>query len=196
MFGLLFDTPSIWVERVESLGLQELLSDHAHCELKAAATMQALVAKNPGEAAIVQQLPRIAMEELEHFERVEAILRQRGGQLGEQSTSPYADGLQKRSSSTRSSLLLDRLIISHIIEARSAERFHLLSEHLQDRELAALYQDLMPSESAHRILFLRLASEAFSEKIVTKRLQELREIEAELVPELPLEARVHSGPGN
>ncbi|MEZ6004102.1 MAG: tRNA isopentenyl-2-thiomethyl-A-37 hydroxylase MiaE [Planctomycetota bacterium] len=195
MFGLLYETPPEWVARVEQLGLEALLSDHAHCELKAAATMQALIAKNHGHDAIVQQLPRLAMEELEHFERVEALLRARGGRLAEQDSSPYADGLQKASAATRTSLLLDRLLLSHLIEARSAERFHLLAKHLADRELAALYQDLLPSESTHRVLFQRLAEQIFGKQAAEDRLNELRRIEAQLLPTLPLAARVHSGPG-
>jgi len=195
VFGLLYETPPEWVARVEATSLLDLLGDHAHCELKAAATMQALVAKNPGIPDIVQKLPRVAMEELEHFERVEAELRQRGGTLREADTSPYADGLHRGSSATRTSLLLDRLLISHLIEARSAERFHLLATHLQDRSLAALYQELLPSESVHRVLFLRLAQAIFPEAKVNDRLEVLRRMEAELVPTLPFEPRVHSGPG-
>ena len=95
---------------VEALGTLELLADHAHCELKAAATMQALVAKNPTIDSIVQSLPRFAMEELEHFQIVESLLRERGGKLTDQDTSPYADGLHRGSRANRKSLLLDRLI--------------------------------------------------------------------------------------
>ena len=194
MFGLLYDTPIEWVARVEALGLDLLLSDHAHCELKAAATMQALIAKNCEHAVLVEALPAVAMEELEHFQQVHAILQARGGTLHEQDTSPYADGMRKASASSRHDLLLDRLLLSHLIEARSAERFHLLSLHLQDRELAALYAGLMPSESAHRVLFFRLAAKLFPASAVDKRLAELQRTEAEVIRHLPLEARIHSGP--
>ncbi len=193
MFGLLYDTPVEWVARVEALGLLALLSDHAHCELKAAATMQALIAKNCDHERIVQSLPEVAQEELQHFQLVEEELRRRGGRLAEQTSSPYADGLQKGAAATRTSLLLDRLLLSHLIEARSAERFHLLAQHLEDRDLAQLYQGLMPSESAHRVLFLRLAQDAFPAEPVAQRLRELQELEAEVVSRLPLEARIHSG---
>ena len=196
MFGLRYQTPAEWVPRVEALGLDALLSDHAHCELKAAATMQALVAKNCAHPCIVRALPEVAQEELDHFQLVEKVLRQRGGTLGEQTSSPYADGLQRGSAATRTDLLLDRLLISHLIEARSAERFHLLSEHLADQELARLYRDLMPSESAHRVLFLRLAQDIFDGPRVEQRLEELKVLEAQVVQGLPLEARIHSGPGS
>ena len=194
MFSLMYDTPVQWVRDVEALGTLKLLSDHAHCELKAAATMQALVAKNPTCDSIVQSLPRFAMEELQHFEQVEALLRERGGKLAEQDTSPYADGLHKGSRANRKSLLLDRLIISHIIEARSAERFYLLSEHLEDRELADFFKSLLPSESVHRVVFLRLAEGLFPVEDVEKRTAELRRLEADVISKLPFEARVHSGP--
>ncbi len=196
MFSLKYETPSTWVQDVEALGTLDLLSDHAHCELKAAATMQALVAKNPTCDSIVRTLPRFAMEELEHFEMVEALLRERGGKLAEQDTSPYADGLHKGSRANRKSLLLDRLILSHIIEARSAERFYLLSEHLSDRTLAEFFGSLMPSESAHRIMFLRLAEGQFPAEAVHARAEELRQMEADLIASLPFEARIHSGPKN
>ncbi len=193
MFGLLYETPMEWVGRVDALGLLPLLSDHAHCELKAAATMQALIAKNCEHERIVQSLPEVAQEELQHFQRVESELRRRGGRLAEQTASPYAEGLQRGAAKTRKSLLLDRLLLSHLIEARSAERFHLLGQHLEDRELADLYRDLLPSESAHRVLFLRLAQDAFSRSDVEQRLTELQGLEAQLLPGLPLEARIHSG---
>jgi len=194
MFSLMYETPVQWVNDVEALGTIELLNDHAHCELKAAATMQSLVSKNPSCDSIVQSLPRFAMEELEHFERVEALLRERGGKLSEQDSNPYADGLHKGSRTQRKSLLLDRLIIGHIIEARSAERFYLLSEHLEDRELADFFKSLLSSESAHRVMFLRLAEGLFPLEEVEKRTAELRRIEADVISTLPFEARIHSGP--
>ncbi len=194
MFSLMYETPVQWVHDMEAQGTLELLVDHAHCELKAAATMQALVAKNPTCDLIVQTLPRFAMEELEHFEMVEALLRERGGKLTEQDTNPYADGLHKGSRYKRTSLLLDKLIMGHLIEARSAERFYLLSEHLQDRDLAEFFKSLIPSESAHRIMFLRLAEDLFPVQEVEKRTAELRQIEADLISSLPFSSRVHSGP--
>ncbi len=194
MFSLKYETPAEWVRDVEALGTLDLLSDHAHCELKAAATMQALVTMNPTCPSIVQTLPRFAMEELEHFVMVEALLRERGGKLTEYDKSPYADGIHKGSRINRKSLLLDRLILSHIIEARSAERFYLLSEHLEVRELAEFFKSLLPSESAHRGMFLRLAENYFPAEQVEARAEELRQMEADLIRNLPFEARVHSGP--
>lgn len=193
VFRLAYQTPPSWA----AMALEDplaLLSDHAHCELKAAITAQAIVAKNPEYASILHSLPRVAIEELEHFERVIELLERRGGKLGPQATSPYADGLHKGSASSRDSLLLDRLLLAHLIEARSLERFHLLSQEDGDAELQALYKDLLVSEASHRALFMNLARELFPESKVSKREGFLRELEGRVIEGLPASSRVHSGP--
>jgi tRNA-(ms[2]io[6]A)-hydroxylase len=187
-------TPPEWVERVES-ELPALLSDHAHCELKAAATAQALVAKNTEDRELVEQLAAMAGEELEHFQRVTCELYSRGATLRPQEPSPYAAALRSRSAATRSSLLLDRLLLAQLIEARSLERFQLLAEHLADRELSALYRDLMASEAGHRALFGRLARGHFPAPIVERRQAALWALEGEILAALPFAHRMHSGLG-
>lgn len=193
VFRLAYQTPSSWA----AMALQDplaLLSDHAHCELKAAITAQALVAKNPEHASILHSLPRVAIEELEHFERVIEILERRGGKLEPQAPSPYAEGLHKGSAATRDSLLLDRLLLAHLIEARSLERFHLLSQEDGDAELQELYKDLLVSEASHRALFMNLARELFPTDKVSKREAFLRELEGRVIAGLAPSSRVHSGP--
>lgn len=192
MRSLEWATPPEWVERVQR-DLPALLSDHAHCELKAAATAQALVAKNTGDRTLVEQLSLMAAEELDHFQRVIAALYARGATLGPQEPSPYAQGLRSRSAATRSSLLLDRLLLAQLIEARSLERFQLLAEHLADRELAALYRDLTASEAGHRALFGRLARRLFPAPDVERRQAWLWTLEGEILSALPFAHRVHSG---
>ncbi|MFT7677617.1 MAG: tRNA-(ms[2]io[6]A)-hydroxylase [Planctomycetota bacterium] len=193
VFRLAYQTPSSWA----AMALQDplaLLSDHAHCELKAAITAQALVAKNPEHSSILHSLPRVAIEELEHFERVVQILEERGGKLEPQASSPYADGLHKGSAGTRNNLLLDRLLLAHLIEARSLERFHLLSKEDGDTELQELYSDLLVSEASHRALFINLARELFPLDKVTTREGFLRELEGRVIEGLAPSSRVHSGP--
>ncbi len=194
MLRLDHDTPPEWVRRVERRPL-ELLSDHAHCELKAAASVRALIARHPERRELVRSLELVEREELEHFERVVAELEARGGFLGPREPSPYAAGLHAAAAATRGDGLLDRLVVAGLIEARSLERFHLLERHARDRSLARLYRGLLASEAAHRVLFGRLARFYFSEQAVAQREHELGVAEGRLVARLPCAARVHSGLG-
>jgi tRNA 2-(methylsulfanyl)-N6-isopentenyladenosine37 hydroxylase len=186
------------VQRVAEQPLA-LLVDHAHCELGAAASAQALIAKNPRRAELVRDLAETARTELEHFELVVRILHARGGELEHGTPSPYAGGLHRAAARTGHgtrghSPLLDRLLIAGLIEARSLERFHLLSTHLEDAELSALYRGLMASEAAHRAMFHRLAVRYHDFERVAQRLEELALLEAEVITALPHGPRMHSGP--
>ncbi len=191
-FHLDWSTPADWVKRIEERPLA-LLSDHAHCELKAAAVAQSMAGKNGHLPDLVEAVGAVAIEELEHFQRVHAILRARGGVLSPQDSSPYASALLERSAATRTKPFLDRLLLAELVEARSLERFHLLSEHLADRELAELYGSLMASEAGHQALFERLARSLFPGDMVDARRSTLRTIEAEVLESLPFDYRVHSG---
>ena len=194
MAGLRLSTPPAWAVRVAREPLV-LLSDHAHCELKAAASAQALIARHPQKHALVDRLCAIAIEELEHFARVVALLRARGGELAPIERNPYAEALLARTAGGRDALL-DRLLVSSLIEARSLERFRLLADHAADRDLAALYRDLVASEAAHRASFLRLARDHAGAERADARLAELEEAEAEIVASLPFAVRMHSGAGS
>ena len=193
-FRLDWQTPPEWVARVEAQPLA-LLSDHAHCELKAAASAQAMVAKNGQHPELVDALSAVAIEELEHFRAVLELLRARGGRLERQDANPYAAALLERAAATRTRPLLDRLLVAELIEARSLERFHLLAEHLVDRQMAQLYSSLMASEASHQALFERLARELFPAGEVAVRRAELRALEAGVLAGLPFDYRVHSGMG-
>lgn len=180
-----------WVERIAPFEL-ELLSDHAHCELKAAAMGQALIAKNPEYPAISRALTPVVIEEMEHFALVLAELHARGGQLGEQTPSPYALGLRRGAHMGHTSVLLDRLLIAHLIEGRSLERLHLLGQHHPDERLRDLFGGLCASEAQHRALFLGLAQDIFGAG-ADDRLEALSRVEAEVLTGLPFAPRVHSG---
>lgn len=199
MIRLTWTTPVEWVARVERDPLA-LLSDHAHCEMKAAASAQALIGKHTRKSELVRALCDIAREELEHFARVQQAIVARGGVLEPFSRNPYAETLIGRSGQgrvctddERDETLLDRLLVSALIEARSLERFVLLAEHARDEELAELYRSLVPSEAAHQAQFRKLARAVYPETRVKERLEFLTELEGRVVAALPFEVRMHSG---
>lgn len=197
MIELRWRTPPAWVAEVEREPLA-LLSDHAHCELGAAAACQALIVRNPGRDELVRELSETARTELEHFELVVRHLHRRGARLGHAEPNPYTAGLSRAAAQAPApgelGVLLDRLLVAGLIEARSLERFHLLATELGDPELAALYRGLMASEARHRALFQRLALSYFEPERVAARLEELVEMEAACIAGLPGGPRIHSGP--
>lgn len=182
-------TPRAWVERVSS-GAIELLQDHAHCELRAEASALALAEKH---RELADELRAVAREEREHFEQVMELLVERGVELPRARANPYATALLAARSHRKSELLLDRLLIASLIEARSLERFHLLAEHLEDHALAAFYRSFVPAEAAHRVLFVALARRSYARERVDERLAELRAVEARVVRGLAFAYRMHSG---
>jgi tRNA 2-(methylsulfanyl)-N6-isopentenyladenosine37 hydroxylase len=185
------ETDPDWVRRIEERPL-DLLSDHAHNELKAASTAQAWLLKKPQDETLVLELAKLAAEEMEHFDRVVRLLYGRGGTLQPVENNLYADRLLKGSAKNRKDVYLDRMIVAALIEARSCERFELLAEHLEDAELAQLYRDLIPCEVGHNELFIDLTRRAFPES-ADGRIEELFELEAEVLAELPFAYRMHSG---
>jgi tRNA-(ms[2]io[6]A)-hydroxylase len=193
MLGLLAPTDPGWVQAAER-DLERLLSDHAHCELKAAQSALSLVARYGGEMPeIVSPLVALAHEETEHFREVEMRVRARGGKLSIPEPDAYVVALRKaaRVDGQDTPVLLDRLLISALIEARSCERFKLLAEELDDASLRAFYRELMASEAGHYRLFSRLAEDRFGVDEARARLRTLAEREATLASSLPLGATVH-----
>jgi tRNA-(ms[2]io[6]A)-hydroxylase len=191
-FPLDHATPPEWAVLVAREPLA-LLSDHAHCELKAAASAHALIAKNPEHTGLVRALAEVAIEEMEHFRLVVDELEARGGRLGEQTENVYAAALHRGSAATRTSLVLDRLVIAHLIEARSLERFHLLAEHAGDARLRALFAGLLPSEAAHQGMYAKYARRLFGRAEADARIAALRALEGRVVAGLPFGPTVHSG---
>lgn len=191
MFRLHHPTPVEWVRAVEQRPLA-LLADHAHCELKAAASAQALLLRHTERRDLAQRLAEIAVEEMQHFELVLGVLHARGGTLGPAPVNAYAEALLAASARSRRLRLLDRLVVAALIEARSFERFQLLAEHLADDELRELYRGLMASEAAHRGTFLRFARELFPAE-APGRIEVLTALEGEVVAGLPFDCTMHSG---
>lgn len=196
--ALAWTTPAGWGARTLAEPMA-LLSDHAHCELRAASSAQTLLTRNPGRTQLLDRLAALAIEEMSHFRRVVALLVERGGTLGPSRANPYVEGLRRHAATTRTpegAPLLDRLLVSALIERRSRERFELLEAEACDPELRRLYADLGPSEAGHGILFVDLAHAYHPPQAVEQRLGELSAFEGELVRSLPFAARIHSGPAS
>jgi tRNA-(ms[2]io[6]A)-hydroxylase len=194
MLSLLTPTDPDWLKAAEGQ-LPALLSDHAHCEIKAAQNALAVVARFGGELPqLVAPLTALAHEETEHFGMVHARISQRGELLGLPSSDSYVTQLSKAARGTRPEAgpaLLDKLVVCALIEGRSCERFRILSEGLADADLRAFYRDLMASEARHFTLFTQLASDCFGKLATRERLAQLAQREADIVKALPQGPQVH-----
>lgn len=192
MLSLLTPTDPLWPE-VAAANLPALLADHAHCELKAAQSALSLLARFGCEApALVEPLSALAREETEHFSQVHAHIAQREMALQLPTSDGYVTRLSAAARKHREApALLDRLLIAALIEARSCERFRLLSEHLPDLGLRTFYRDLMASEARHFTLFSTLSATCFGNDASRARLAVLAAREAEIVRQLPLGPQVH-----
>jgi len=169
-----------------------ILLDHSHCERKAAQVALSLMFRYPASTELVRKLTAIAREELEHFELVNQILERRGIPLAPMTAPPYGAGLKSQIRRREPERMLDSLLVSSLIEARSHERFGLLSIHLSDRELAQFYHNLMASEARHYGIYWTLATTYFDRDRALARLQELAMVESQLLATLHPEPRVHS----
>ena len=191
MFCLKSETEARWLEVVLA-DVDRLLADHAYCEKKAAASAMSLIARHPDDPVLVPAMLDLAREELEHFERLWHLLQARNIPLGPMDRDPYVSELMPLARKTGSTeALVDRLLISSLIEARSAERFFLLADHLPDAELRALYRDLSTTEARHHTQFVNLATHYAPRDEVRARLAELSLAEAAIVARLPVAARMH-----
>jgi tRNA-(ms[2]io[6]A)-hydroxylase len=173
MLGLKLATDPRWVNIVES-NIAEILTDHAWCEQKAASNAISLIAYNSELEELVTQLLIIAKEELDHLQMVHDLIKRRGLTLGRERKDHYVNELYKfmKKDGSRRDALVDRLLFSAMIEARSCERFKVLSENIKDVELANFYRDLMISEAGHYTVFLGFARQYVDSFDVDKRWKE------------------------
>lgn len=172
-----------WVKNVVESNIEEILTDHAFCEQKAASNAITLIVQNPNLSDLVQEMADLVTEEIDHFKRVHAIIIKRGYILGKERKDNYVNELQKFviKGGGRETQLIDRLLFSAMIEARSCERFKVLSENINDAELSKFYNELMISEAGHYAMFLKLAKKYAVTIDVDKRWNELLEFEAGVV---------------
>lgn len=190
---LKLNTDPRWVNIAEK-NIEDILVDHAWCEQKAASTGISMIINYPEKTRLVDELTDLVAEEWGHFERVLLQLRKRGFQLGRPRKDEYVGQLltHVRKGGARERQLMDQLLVSALIEARSCERFKLLWQNITDEELSKFYYELMVSEAAHFVSYVDLAKEYCDPKIVDERLQELLVIEGEIIANLPVrDDRIH-----
>jgi len=182
MLGLKLATDKRWANIAES-NLEEILTDHAWCEQKATSNAISIIVSYPENSEMVEQLLKIAKEELSHFEMVHEKIKARGFILGPERKDSYVNELYKfmRKGHRREIVLLDRLLFSAMIEARSCERFKVLTENIQDEELALFYRELMISEAGHYTTFIGLAKKHLDPAEVDNRWQEWIEYETKVI---------------
>jgi tRNA 2-(methylsulfanyl)-N6-isopentenyladenosine37 hydroxylase len=191
-----YKTPTTWAAAVLAQPL-ELLNDHAHLEKKAAANALELLNRWPEPSPPenwVAAMTAVARDEVEHLAVVCRLLSRRGGRLTKSHTNPYASELHKlvrRGQGTGE--LVDRLMISSLIEARSCERFALLGQACEDPELQKLYRGLWASEHGHYKTFIQLAEQLQAADEVAKRWQEMLAKESDIIQAQARGPRMHSG---
>jgi len=186
-------TDPLWVKNVVESNIEELLTDHAFCEQKAASNAITLIVQNPNLNDLVQEMALLVQEEMDHFKRVHDIILQRGFVLGRERKDNYVNELRKFIiiGGGREAQLIDRLLFSAMIEARSCERFKVLSENIGDTYLSEFYHELMVSEATHYAMFIRLAKKYAVEIDVEKRWKEFLEYEAGVIQNYGKSETIH-----
>ncbi len=192
MLGLKLLTDPRWANIAES-NLSEILTDHAWCEQKAASNAITLITQNPEFEDLVHELTAIAIEEMEHFKMVIEIIKARGYTLGRERKDDYVGQLMKfaKKDGSRNMAFIDRLLFAAMIEARSCERFRVLSKNIEDQELATFYHELMVSEANHYTTFLNFARKYSTDVDVDKRWKEWLDFEGELIQSYGTKEYIH-----
>lgn len=192
MLGLKLLTDPRWANIAES-NLSEILTDHAWCEQKAASNAIMLITQNPEFEDLVHELTDIAIEEMDHFKMVINIIKERGYTLGRERKDDYVGQLMKflKKDGSRNQAFIDRLLFAAMIEARSCERFRVLSQNIEDKELAKFYHELMVSEANHYTTFLNFARKYSKDVDVDKRWKEWLDFEGVLIQSYGKKEYVH-----
>ena len=182
-----------WVN-LAALSLEDILTDHAYCEQKAATTCISLIQRYSGYEMIVEELSPIVTEEWGHFRSVLAELKKRGLKLGKQRKDLYVNALLdfQQKGGDLEGRMLDQLLTMALIEARSCERFKRLSEGLEDTYLRKFYRKFMESEAGHYTLFIKLADHYIDKQMVRKRWKEWLQYESTVIASLEVRGdRIH-----
>jgi len=192
MLGLKLPTDPRWANIAEK-SLENILTDHAWCEQKAASTAVSLIVSFPEYTDLVQEMILLVKEEISHFKMVHDKILEQGWVLGRDRKDEYVSQIISffPKGGSRTTQLVHRLLYAALIEARSCERFRLLSEHLSNKELAEFYRKLMVSEANHYTMFLGFARQYGNREEVDKKWNELLEHEAEIMKNLGEKDTIH-----
>ncbi len=192
LLGLKLPTEKQWVRLVQK-DLETTLSTHAWAEQKAASNAISIIVRYPELNELVEVLLDIAQEELAHFKQVHKIIRERGFSLKPQIKDEYVNDLMNfiRKGEGKEVYLLDRLLFAAMIEARSCERFKILTEEVDDKKLQEFYFRLMASEARHYTTFLKLAKKYITPEKVEARWKEWLEYEAEIIKKYNKTPEIH-----
>ncbi len=191
LFELKYKTPIEWAHKAHE-GIDDFLQDHADAERKVSNMCLSLIAKYPNRYEIIDELIKIAVEELLHFKQVYQIIRERGHTLnGVFKKDPYMKGILPILRSDSDLLFMDRLIVASIAELRGSERFRLLSEVAEDPKIAKFYKNLYEQEYEHVDSFIKMAKIYFPETEVNERVEEILIKEAEVTESLPWRFAIH-----
>jgi tRNA-(ms[2]io[6]A)-hydroxylase len=192
MLGLKLPTDPRWVNIVEK-NIEEILTDHAYCEQKAASNAISTIVRYPEYDDVVEEMVRISREEMEHFGMVHNELRKRGLALGRERKDPYVHDLAAfiKQGGNKEQQFVDKMLFAAMIEARSCERFRLLSESISDEGLRDFYYELMASEAEHSATFIGFARKYGTGVDVEKRWQEFLDFEATLMDKYGKKETMH-----
>jgi tRNA-(ms[2]io[6]A)-hydroxylase len=192
MLGLKLPTDPRWVD-IASKNIAEILTDHAYCEQKAASNAISMIVSFGDYSDIVEAMIELAQEELKHFQMVHQKILERGWVLGRERKDDYVNELYTfiRKGHKRNIVLVDRLLFGALIEARSCERFKILSENIQDKELSEFYHELMVSEANHYTLFIGFARKHAAGIDVDKRWQEFLDFEGNVIARYGTKESMH-----
>ena len=192
MLGLKLPTDPRWVNIVEK-NIEDILTDHAYCEQKAASTAISLIVSFPEYTDLVKEMTALVKEEISHFKMVHDRILEKGWVLGRDRKDDYVIELLKffPKGGSRTTQLVHRLLYAALIEARSCERFRLLSEELEDKDLAEFYRKLMVSEANHYTMFLGFARDYGNRSEVDAKWQQLLEYEADIMKSLSKKQTIH-----
>ncbi|MEX0998218.1 MAG: tRNA-(ms[2]io[6]A)-hydroxylase [Flavobacteriaceae bacterium] len=192
MLGLKLPTDPRWVKIVEK-NIEEILTDHAYCEQKAASTAISLIVSFPEYTELVEEMVALVKEEISHFKMVHDRILERGWVMGRDRKDDYVIALHKffPKGGSRTTQLVHRLLYAALIEARSCERFRLLSEEINDEELRQFYRKLMVSEANHYTMFLGFARKYGDLEDVNQKWQDLLDYEAQIMKELSKKEHIH-----
>lgn len=194
MLKLKMKTDPRWVKAIAEGNIEEILTDHAYCEQKAASSAISLIVQYPEYPDLVEKMSDLAQEEMGHFRMVHREIVKRGYELGRERKDSYVNELSKflkRKGKGRDESLADKLLFAAMIEARSCERFKVLSENIDDQDLAQFYHKLMISEARHYTMFIKLAKDLCPQVDVEGRWEDFLVYEGEVIARYGKSEAIH-----